>query len=587
MVDKEWVEIMADKVIYTDVLVVGGGLAGCFAAIRARSLGVDVTLVDKNYVGRTGCSIFAGGMLVFNHDWGDKIEEWLAQFSRVGEYIVDRYWVETLLKESYDRYRDLVSWGVSFFKKDGTIGYPAPGEEPNRPLWLKSKYRRTCRLTEFGSKDKMMRAREKVIESGCKLLDRVMITELLKKNNRIVGAVGFHVRTGDYYVIKSKATVLASGMMNFKGAGYGRQMCNGDGAAMGYRAGAELINMEWGGMMYVVKDCDSVIIDGPTWETGKRDDITNGLGECFLGDEGNPGTITLVLWPQEIHAGRGPIYHEPYGVDREKFREVIEKYEEKSEGPWITMLDRAGLDIFKNKLEQYTAYVGARPGGGLLINESCETTLLGLFAAGDVSGCGLGGASYPSGGTGMMRAAVTGYRAGQNASEFALKTERIEVDESDVTKYREITFDPLNNKSGFTTDHLLNRIQQTIFPYEVHMVLHEKRLKSALTMIEFFRDHFLPKQKAFDLHDLRKAHENRSLVLGAEMLIRASLFRKESRGTFYREDYPDRDDENWLKWVVLKDERGEMKLWTVPVLKEFWGDASIPHDERYPLRYRR
>lgn len=195
-------------------------------------------------MGRTGCSIFASGMLVFNPDWGDKIDEWLAQFSRVGEYVVDRSWAETLLRESHKRHRDLVSWGIPFYMKDGTVGFPKPGEEPNRPLWLKSKYRRTCRLAEFGSKDKMMKARKKVINSGCKLLDRVIITDLIKKDGRVIGAMGFHVRTGDFYVFKAKATVMASGMMSFKGAGYGRQQCTGDGSAMGYRAGAELMNVE-------------------------------------------------------------------------------------------------------------------------------------------------------------------------------------------------------------------------------------------------------------------------------------------------------------------------------------------------------
>ena len=572
-----------------DILVVGGGLAGCFAAVRARSLGVDVTLVDKSYTGKTGCSAATGGMLVFNPDWGDKIDEWLAQYSRVGEYLVDRSWAETLLRESYERHRDLVSWGVPFRMKDGTVGLPKPGEEPNRPLWLKSKYRYTCHGVGFGEKhDKMMKARKKVIDSGCELVDRVMVTELMKKDGRVVGAVGFDVRNGDFYVFKAKATVMASGMMTFKGAAYSRQQCTGDGCAMGYRAGAELMNMEWSGLFYVVKECDSVVIDGPTWETGKKDDIKNALGECFLGDEGNPGVVTEILWPQEIHAGRGPIYHEPYGVDREKIKEALKEYEEKSEGPWIKMLDRAGLDIFKDRLEQYMANVGiAEWGGGLRINEKCETSLSGLFAAGDASGGSQCGANYPSGGTGMMTAAVTGHRAGQSAAEFASKVGRLEVDKSDIAKYEESTYASLNRKSGFTTDHVLSRIQQTIFPYEVHMVMHEKRLQSALTMIEFFRDHFLPKLKAFDLHDLRKAHEVRNLVLGAEMTIRAALVRKESRGCFYREDYPERDDENWLKWIVLRDEEGKMKFWTVPVPKESWGDISMPRDERYPLKYRR
>jgi succinate dehydrogenase/fumarate reductase flavoprotein subunit len=187
----------------------------------------------------------------------------------------------------------------------------------------------------------------------------------------------------------------------------------------------------------------------------------------------------------------------------------------------------------------------------------------------------------------MMKAAVSGYRAGQNAAEFALENKKIPLDTSDIAKYKDMTYAPLKRESGFTTDHVLTRIQQTLFPYEVHMIMHEKRLQAALTMIEFFRDHFLPQLRAVDLHDLRKAHEVRNLVLGSEIILRASLFRTESRGTFYREDYPRRDDKNWLKWVLLKSEAGKIKIWAEPVPKDSWGDLSMPYDERYQLKYTR
>ena len=151
------IERLNGTVIKADVLVIGGGLAGCFAAVAARKSGADVVLVDKNYVGRTGCSVYASGMGLHNPEWGDDIEEWLEQYSRVGEYIVDRSWAKILLGDSYARHRDLVDWGFTYYKKDGSVGTLEPGEEPDRPLWLKSRYRNKCTLAMFGSKEKRKR----------------------------------------------------------------------------------------------------------------------------------------------------------------------------------------------------------------------------------------------------------------------------------------------------------------------------------------------------------------------------------------------------------------------------------------------
>jgi succinate dehydrogenase/fumarate reductase flavoprotein subunit len=583
---QENVNILSEKVVETDVLVIGSGLAGCFAAVRARELNADVTLVDKNFVGKTGSSHFAGGIMIFNEDWGDDLDAWLEQYSRIGEHVADRRWDEIILRESYPRYRDLVSWGEPFYKKDDTVGFPEPGEEPKRRIPRKTKYRFTTLITGFGAKrDKMLIARKKVIDSGCRVLDRVMITDLLKQRGRVVGAVGFHTRTGDFYLIKAKAVVIASGGLGYRAVRYGTEFNTGDGMAMAYRAGAEMMSMDFANIMWVAKHCDTAVIDGPVGDLGlDRDKVTNAKGEEFLGKE-FPHYPTNILWPIEFHSGRGPIYHEPYGIDREKFKDVIKRYEERGEGPWITMLDRAGIDIFKDRFEQYMANDPSIAFGGLRINTKCESSIPGLYAAGDASGNNWTGPTYAALGNGMANAAVTGYRAGQNAAEFALKSNKLEVDEAEIAKCKDAVYAPLRRESGFTTDHVLTRVQQTILPYEVRMVMHEKRLQAAITMIEFYRDHFVPKMRAVDPHDLRNAHEVRNMVLGAEMMLRAALFRTESRGSFYREDYPRRDDENWLKWVVLKEDAGKMKLWTEPVPKEYWGDTSMPYGKRYPLQY--
>jgi succinate dehydrogenase/fumarate reductase flavoprotein subunit len=577
---------MPDKIFETDVLVMGGGLAGCFAAVKARELGADVMLVEKNFVGRTGCSNFAADFMVFRKDWGDDTKAWLDQFSRIGEHVADRHWDEILLKESYDRYQDLISWGVPFYKQDDTVGFPDPEEEPKRILCRKTKYRFTNLISKFGTKEKMLIARKAVIDSGANLIDRVMITDFTQRDGKITGAVGFNTVNGDYYLINAKAIVVASGGLGFKGLQYGTQFNTGDGIMTAYRAGAELTSMEFGETFYIVKDCDTVVIDGPVSEIGQTGDrVTNAMGEEFLG--GTPEISTMIYWALEFHAGRGPLFHEPYGLDRELFKDKLEDFDKTAEGPWITMLDRAGLDIFKDRFEQFLAYKGTFFTGGLRINTMCETTVPGIYAAGDASGSNFTGPTYAALGSGMAGAAVTGSRAGQNAAQFALKTNKTELKKSELDKCKESVFAPLERKGGFKSEHVLTRIQQTIFPYEVRIIMHEKRLQAALTMIEFFKEHFLPKITAKDPHDLRNAHEVRNMLLGAEVVFRSALFRTESRGSFYREDYPYRDDKNWLKWVMVRDDAGRPQLRTEPVPKESIGDTSMSDEKRYPLRYGR
>ena len=121
-----------------DVLVIGGGIAGCFAAIKAREQGAEVILVDKGFAGKSGQSPYARGFMAFNPAWGHKLGAWMDYINKTSEYVNDRYWTEVTIQESYARYQDLVSWGVQFKKgADGQpIRYPAPpgvkGEDRGR-----------------------------------------------------------------------------------------------------------------------------------------------------------------------------------------------------------------------------------------------------------------------------------------------------------------------------------------------------------------------------------------------------------------------------------------------------------------------
>ncbi len=120
-----------------------------------------------------------------------------------------------------------------------------------------------------------------------------------------------------------------------------------------------------------------------------------------------------------------------------------------------------------------------------------------------------------------------------------------------------------------------------MMPYYVLYLKKEDRLRAALTYIEFMRDKLVPKILAKDRHELRLAHETANMVLNAEMILRASLFRTESRGLHYREDYPRRRDPEWLAWTKLRAENGTMALSKEPVPREWWPDLSLPAKELY------
>ena len=596
---------MALKKIKTDVLVIGGGLAGFHAGITAREAGADVVMVEKNYSGTSGHSTFARDMMLFHENWGDNFQDWMDQFTHIGEYVNDQEWVKILLEEGYDRFRDMVRWGMPFYLRDpdtkgfpgddhpygnavmsDDIGFPEPEEEPFRYRHQRTKYRKSTAIIKFGKREKLLDARKYAASIGVEMIDHVMMTELIKRDGRVAGALGFNTRTGDMYVFESKAVIMACGSLTFKSAYFSTQCNTGDGVAMGYRAGAELVGMEFGNGMWVCNDVDSVTIDGPVAELGLTEDIfTNGKGEEFLDDTAH--LPTNIHWPLEVHMGNGPIFHEPYNYDRDNYTDALKKYDETAEGPWLTMMDRAGVDIFHDRFEQYMAFIGNIWPGGLKVNTKCETNIPGLYAAGDSAGTNFTGCTYGTLGSGMCHASVTGHRAGEYSAEYIKTVDTVSFTDEEIAGYEKQTMGALKRGYGFTTDHVLSRVQQTLFPYEVRIIMKEDRLNAALTMIGFFRDHFMPKTYAKDIRDLRNYHELRNMMVGAEVMLRTAIMRKESRGWFYREDYPRRDDKNWLKWIIAKrGENGEMELTTKDVPVEWQGDLTLPYEERYMLQYR-
>jgi len=220
------------------------------------------------------------------------------------------------------------------------------------------------------------------------------------------------------------------------------------------------------------------------------------------------------------------------------------------------------------------------------IDSNYATKIPGLYAAGDSCGSMLGGAKYALLGSSSSGSAVQGARAGKAAAEYAVKTTAGNISGSKIERLKEITFKPRTLEKGYSPEWVTRMLQNTMIPYYVTFVKKADRLEAAITTIEFLRDHFAPKLMAENTHELRLAHDLRNMLVNAEMKLRTSLFRTESRGVHYREDFPARDDENWLAWILIsKDDNGNMALRKEPVPKEMHPDPSLSYEEKYPVRF--
>jgi succinate dehydrogenase/fumarate reductase flavoprotein subunit len=565
-----------EKTIETDVLVIGGGIAGCFAAIKAKERGLDVTIVDKAYATKSGGTISATAFyMVFNPEWGHNLDACMNVIGKSGEYLNDHEWTETVLKESWGTYLDMVSWGVEFpmdidkVKKEkstltlaNSAGEPTFGQIP----------------IQRGKHSPVLR--KQAIKTGVHIMDRIMVTDLLKQDGKVTGALGFSLSGNDLYLFKAKATILCTGVSSFKPLGYATSALTGDGDAMAYRAGAAVTGKEFPAPFLTMAAF-------PAWRTYPG----YGAYPNFTDAEGNP-IKHVGFWDLAmdflVHSGKGPILwnlDSATAEDAERVREWIRR----AEGN-VLAHERIGLDVSKGGKIQMAGGAGAgssdsQTGGVWTVNTHCATEVPGLFVAGECCGTRYVGAVHTAGGFGLTGSAVTGLRAGLGAAEYASKVNMPASNQEEFTRLKEIAYAPVERKGGFSPAWLTQLLQNLMIPYFVSRIKNEERLKAALTFVEFFRDHMIPKLTAADNHELRMAHETRNMGLNAEMILRASLSRTESRGQHYREDHPLRDDPAWLAWLKVRNDQGTMKVIKEQIPEKWWPDLSIPYETRYPKRF--
>ncbi|MCS7115506.1 MAG: FAD-binding protein [Nitrososphaerota archaeon] len=546
-----------EREVETDVLVIGGGIAGSFAAVRAREKGLNVTIVDMGYAGYTGVTRQALlGFAVYNPKWGTDLNTCIEAVSRKGEYLNDREWTEIIFKDSWKIYEELVSWGADFrLESEGYFLKKYP------PFTI-------IPVGEYGVGPA---CRKRAEEVGVRIMDRTMVTDLLKKENTVVGAVGFSLYTGDLYIFKAKSTVMATGPTS---------LVSGDGDALAYRAGAEITGKEF---PYTWPGAGGLL--GGMQEVAARNVFMRFVdAEGRLIDISDKYELDLTM-EFLVHAGKAPIYwdleaatSEDIARMRKRIENAYPRFEPKFDPSQGGRRQALG--------GEHRMGGGTHQGGGIwLTNKKCAASLQGLFAAGECASTRALGAYHPAPGFGLLTSAVAGYRAGIGAAEHAMQADKPDLSKEELSKVKETVYEPLERKSGFDPRWTAQIIYNTMVPYFIKYIKREDRLKAALTIVTFVRDHIVPKLFAKDIHELWLAHEVKNIVLNAEMILRCSLFRTESRATHYREDYPRRVDPDWLAWVKLKDDNGEMRLWKEPIPKKWWPDLSLPYEERYPRRF--
>jgi succinate dehydrogenase/fumarate reductase flavoprotein subunit len=548
-----------DELVETDVLIVGAGLAGCSAAIQAKTLENQVTLVDKAKVAMGGQSVFAAGIFAIFFPHQDDLETWMRETIELGEYLNDQDWVKLLWERNIACAMELDSWGTS-------LGYNIFEKERGGEF-----VRRRSRghLKTFHSVVNALPMMEtlaaKCLERGVQTISRVMVTHLIREDDgRILGAVGIDPQSGKTYLFKGKAVILSASGATFRSVIIGHKNHSGDLQVAAYRIGCTLTGMENSSSNTTSRDYD---IHGLNLFVGIGGKFVNRLGEEFMWDYnptlGNRARQTElpIAFCQEIAGGRGPIY-----LDMSMATEEDQTLCRKILPETFSTFDAAGINPFKQKVEWIPGFYGTQTsGGGIAINLQCETNIPGLYAAGDITNEPPHG-TYSFGGVNLTFCQVSGYIAGENAAKFSKEMGSPgwsgQKMKAEVGRIIDEILAPGLKTKGNDPNEVILHIQSTIIPMEVSYLRTEASLNKALERILSIQEEEVPKLWAKDPHYLMKAWEAKNLAQVAELILRSALFRKESRGWHFRKDYPYTDNKNWLKWVRIRQERNRPYIWT-------------------------
>ena len=537
--------------LQTDILIIGNGSSGMWAAKRAKELSPEtkIIIVDK------GPKDWGGLMSMSEGDFDavlpDKsLDQWMEDLVYYWDGLCDQKTMKTLFGMAYDRMCDYQSMGISYLQdQNGKMK-----SVPQRGLDHVCLY--PTNMKGDGGECMAKGLTKSLEQLGVERYGRLMIVKLLKnEKGQMAGAAGFDTITGDFYKIQAKVVLIAAGRGGWK-ASYGNNTASGEWVEMALEAGAKVRNFEfvevWNVPRLYAWEGQTILLP-----LGAR--YINAQGEAFMdrylpkyGANTDPHYITIAM-AYETRAGRGPIYFDLSQLSEESIRMV-----EPNAG-WQLLnhqkLSDMGMNFFTSKTEWMPQLL--TDFGGLDTDLYGQTAVAGLFAAGRSRSLDNG---VYMGGFDLSTTSTTGYLAGEGMIQYLQKVqpEQTVFSEDTWSALQKEIYQPLE-EHGIQPKEVLRKIQELVFPYQVCILKSENSLQDALRKLLRLKEDLLGRMSASDPHYLMKLYEVKGIFTVTELYLRASILRKESRAGHYREDYPMRDDAGFLGWILLHAGNGVVK----------------------------
>ncbi|MDP6874121.1 MAG: FAD-binding protein [Alphaproteobacteria bacterium] len=546
--------------LQTDVLIVGAGGAGMYAAIAAAETGANVLLLDKSIVGRSGATIMAQ-MTVAAAVGEEEPDDWrfhLRDTIAAGRDLVDEPLARILCQTAPERIWEMEEWGVGWARSGNHLTQAhAPGHDRKRCVYVDF-------LNTGPATSRTLRNQVRKYDNIRRVSD-LIVTDLVTQDDRVAGAVALHLESGQALSIAAKATVIATGGLTGM---YNRNSASanmgGDGFALGLRAGAELIDMEFvqffpiGHLAPRLIGMDPIMWDPFRYKLGGR--LLNGNLEEFTQNYGTPedgkyvvtrDTATYAIF-KEVEAGRGS----PHGGAWLSFEHIAEADLRAAFGPVIDRLAKNGIDLTKMAIE--VAPIAHYHMGGLRTDDSLACNVPGLFATGEAVG-GANGANRLSGNA-ITEAFVFGELAGRSAAAFSGQAM---PDIREAAKPLLAMIEATANRpgDGMTPTAAIAKLQgimqRNVGPFRTRAGL--QRALEDLSELAVALPHMPTGSAPTFNQQLADWFGLRNMVLVAKTIATAALARTESRGAHQREDYPGLD-EAWANNQIIRLEGDEIEL---------------------------